>query len=320
VSQEARELGERSLDAGYLKVDLKYLSIAHENDPLDFKVMLKLGWTTNLLKNDGEAVRWFQLASQSPDPSLAGEAQRAYGNLWPDFERVRTTAWVLPFYSSRWKNMFTYAQVKTAIKAGNLPLRPYLSMRLVGDMRGRIENPFPQYLSESAVIFGAGVATPVHRGLMGWAEAGRAVSYLARQDGQSRVSSDYRAGVSFTRGIGHMLGSQTRGVFFENHEDAVFVSRFSNSGLFYTQNKFGYTTMPGLQVYWNANLTAGARGEYWANFAESGPGVRVRWAGLPEALYFSVDVLRGVHTSNHGNSGRPNFTDVRAGFWYAFSR
>jgi tetratricopeptide (TPR) repeat protein len=320
VSQEARELGNKSFEAGYLKDALKYLTIAHENDPLDFDVMLKLGWTNNLLKNDAAAVNWFSLARQSPDPSVAAEAQRAYSNLRPDNQRVRTTTWMLPFYSSRWKTAFTYAQVKTEFKTGGLPLRPYLSMRLVGDMRGKIGNPFPQYLSESAVIFGAGVATPVRKGLMAWAEAGRAVSYVERQDGTSRVTSDYRAGVSFTRGIGRRLGSKTPGAFFENHEDAVFVSRFNNSVLVYTQNKFGYTAAPGFQLYWNANLTAGARGQFWGNFAETGPGIRVRWPGLPEALYFTVDVLRGAHTVNTGGAGRPNFNDVRAGFWYAFSR
>ena len=32
------------MKAGYLKDALKYLTIAHENDPVDFSVMLKLGW------------------------------------------------------------------------------------------------------------------------------------------------------------------------------------------------------------------------------------------------------------------------------------
>ncbi len=56
---------------------LKYLRVAHENDPDDFRVMLKLGWTYNMLKNDAEAVRWFKLASASTDPAIASEASRA---------------------------------------------------------------------------------------------------------------------------------------------------------------------------------------------------------------------------------------------------
>jgi tetratricopeptide (TPR) repeat protein len=320
ISEEALEMGDKSLQAGYLKDALKYLSIAHDNDPLDFKVMLKLGWANNLSHNDKDAVHWFQLASQSPDPSIAAEAQRAYGNLRPEGTRVRTSAWMLPFFSSRWNNVFAYGQMKTEIRTPLRVIRPYASMRVVGDVRGKVANPFPQYLSESAVIFGAGVATPVYRGIMGWAEAGRAVTYVTPADGGSRVRPDYRGGISFTRGFGRLLGSTTRGAFFENHEDAVFVSRFNNSVLLYSQNKFGYTAGPGVQFYWNANVTGGARGEYWGNFAETGPGVRLRWAGLPDGLHLSLDVLRGVHTINRGNPRRPNFIDVRAGFWYAFAR
>ncbi len=72
VSVEAKTLADRSLEKGYLKDALKYLSIAHENDPVDFDVMLKLGWTNNMLHEDRTAVHWFRLASKSPDPRSGG--------------------------------------------------------------------------------------------------------------------------------------------------------------------------------------------------------------------------------------------------------
>ena len=34
--------------------------------------MLKLGWLYNILKDDREAVKWFNLASKSPDPADLG--------------------------------------------------------------------------------------------------------------------------------------------------------------------------------------------------------------------------------------------------------
>src|SRR5579872_2787318 len=68
VSTQARELAQKSLDKGYMRDALKYLQVAHENAPLDFEVMLKLGWTYNILKDDADAVRWFDLARRSPDP------------------------------------------------------------------------------------------------------------------------------------------------------------------------------------------------------------------------------------------------------------
>ena len=85
VGTEAKELAAKSLKAGYLKDALKYLTIAHEADPVDFAVMLKLGWTYNLMKQDQEALKWFNLARKSPDPDVADEAGKAYNNLRPVF-------------------------------------------------------------------------------------------------------------------------------------------------------------------------------------------------------------------------------------------
>ena len=70
TSYEAKTLAERSLEAGYLKDAVKYLRIAHENDPVDFNVMLKLGWAYNMLKDDEQAIEWFRLARRSSDPKI----------------------------------------------------------------------------------------------------------------------------------------------------------------------------------------------------------------------------------------------------------
>jgi hypothetical protein len=61
-------MAERSLKAGFIRDALKYLQLAQEDDPADFAVMLKLGWTYNLLHNDRQAIRWFDLARKSSDP------------------------------------------------------------------------------------------------------------------------------------------------------------------------------------------------------------------------------------------------------------
>jgi Flp pilus assembly protein TadD len=98
TSLEAKALAEKSMQAGYLKDALKYLTIAHENDPVDFSVMLKLGWVYNILHDDREAVKWFNLASKSPDSAIANEAGQASRNLAPDLALFRTTAWAFPFF------------------------------------------------------------------------------------------------------------------------------------------------------------------------------------------------------------------------------
>ena len=328
-SDDVKTLAEKSVKAGYLKDALRYLTIAHENAPDDFGVMLKLGWLYNILHDDREAVKWFKMASKSPDESVSGEAGQAYRNLAPEFERVRTTAWFFPFFSTRWHDAFGYGQVKTEIKLGSLPIHPYLSVRFVGDERGTIgstvSNPAPQYLSESSFIFGIGVATGPRHGVTGWFEAGTAVKYLTNRNDVGAAISDYRGGVSYAKGFGHLLNN-SQGLFFETNEDAAFVSRFHNDMLFYTQNRAGYTFAPsaGLagfqaQLYWNVNGTTDRLRQYWANYAEFGPGLRFRFHDLPKSMLFSVNFVRGAYTVNEYNPRRPNYYDLRAGLWYAFT-
>ena len=325
-SVEAKTMAERSVKAGYMKDALKYLQIAHESDPVDFDVMLKLAWAYNILHDDEQAIRWFALARQSPDPKIAQEASRGFSSLRAAFAHTRTTAWIFPFYSSRWHDLFSYGQVKTELRLGKLPFRPYLSVRLIGDTRQTISGIAPQYLSESSFIIGAGLATRTWHGLMAWAEAGSAISYLSHGPGAGHMLPDYRGGVALARGWGRLMGSTEPGMFFETNADGVFVSRFGNDVLMYSQNRLGYTFAPvrslgdfRAQLYWNANLTTDLNRQYWANFYELGPGFRFRWAHMPPSLLFSVNVMRGVQTVNQGNPRGPIFFDLRAGVWYAFT-
>jgi hypothetical protein len=72
-----------------------------------------------------------------------------------------------------------------------------------------------------------------------------------------------------------------------------------------------------VQIYWNANLTFDARRAYWANFIETGPGTRIV---LRPSSFLTFNLLRGTYLINQANPRRPNFIDLRAGFWYAFSQ
>ena len=174
-SIDAKVMAERSFNAGFIRDALKYLQLAQEDDPADFAVMLKLGWTYNMLHNDRQAIRWFDLARKSSDPKIAGVANKAYHNLRPELEMFRTTVWMFPMFSSRWHDLFAYGQLKTELHL-RFPVHPYVSLRFIGDSRGTIgpeDGPIaPQYLSESAIIPALGVATNVWHGLLGWAEAG----------------------------------------------------------------------------------------------------------------------------------------------------
>jgi tetratricopeptide (TPR) repeat protein len=181
-SPEAKFMAERSLEKGYMKDAVRYLRSAYETNPNDFGVMLKLGQTYNLLKNDREAVRWFDLARRSPDGVTAKEATQAYSSLAPAVRRLRTTVWAFPMISTRWRNTFAYAQAKTELR---LPgIRPYVSLRFIGDVRGPIKSLVglgPQYLSERSVILAGGVALPTRKGATFWFEgAVRSATKAAR--------------------------------------------------------------------------------------------------------------------------------------------
>jgi tetratricopeptide (TPR) repeat protein len=323
VKVEAKVLAEKSFEKGYMKDALKYLTIAHESDPLDFDVMLKLGWANNILKNDRDAVRWFDLARRAPDGKIAAEAHTAYKNLSSSHSLLQTTFWALPMFSSRWQDVFVYSQVKTEIKIANLPFKPYFSARLLGDARGieraQATTINPQYLSENAAILGVGLATPVKHGVSAWAEAGTALSYRSRND-QARATPDFRGGLIVARLIGTPLGAEKPGWFTETANDAVFVSRFNNDVVLVSQNKVGWTLNQNLQAFTGINANTDVKNQYWANFVEFGLGLRARWSTLPPNVHFTFQAVRGVYTRNEGNPRRPNYFDVRAGFWYAITR
>ncbi|MBZ5618679.1 MAG: tetratricopeptide repeat protein [Acidobacteriia bacterium] len=247
VAVSAKTMAERSIKAGYMKDAVKYLQTAAEADPTDSEVMLRLGWTYNLLHQDVPAIHWFGLARKSSDPRIAAEAQKAWRNLRSPTARFRTTGWLFPIFSTRWHDLFGYGQIKTELRTG-LGIRPYISARIVGDTR-QIEHASVQsgtsniiesrFLSEDSVILSAGLATTPWHGITAWAEAGRAIDYLSHQKLQ-----DYRGGVSLAYGTGHTLRGESPGWFGSTATDAVFLSRFGNDILVYNQERFGYTAGP----------------------------------------------------------------------------
>ena len=325
VNEEARELASKSLEKGYLKDALRYLRIVYETDPIDFDTILKLGWANNILKQDAEAVKWFRMARQSPDEKTKTEADQAYRNLAPSVARFRTSIWAYPLFSSRWKDAFGYGQVKTEMKIGGVPLRPYVSTRLIGDVRRTSESAGglpPQYLSENSFIFSIGLATPVYHHAVGWFEAGESLSYLGKTSHTGLLTPDYRGGLSYNRGWGRALGSEAPGWFADTSNDGLFVSRFDKDMLMYSQNRTGYTFVPdsaNLQTFWSWNATFDAKGYGWANFVEIGPGVRFRFDAMPKSMFFTVQALRGSYLI-HDESHKAHYNDFRAGIWYAFTR
>ena len=122
--------------------------------------------------------------------------------------------------------------------------------------------------------------------------------------------------MSIARAIGRPLRAESPGWFADISADGVFISRFNNDILLYEQTRLGYT-FGAAQFYWNTNITIDAKSEPWANFIEAGPGLRFATPFISNATWFSVNLLRGAHLIS---PRRAPFTDLRAGFWYAFTR
>jgi hypothetical protein len=315
---DPRVLGDRSYKAGFLKDALRYYTRAREDNPLDASLALKLGWTNNLLHDDATALRWFDTARRSLDPAVAGEAKHAWSNLRRGQARFRTTVWLYPLLSSRWSDLFGYGQAKTELRVRGLPLHPYVSLRLSGDVRRETAGVLPQSLSENALIAGAGVATDPWHHAIGWFEAGAATNYL-----NGSQSSDYRGGISWAQTHGAALNGERPGWFLETAGDAVYLSHFASDLIFYGQARAGYTFWlwgARAQIFGRQNLTLDAKRQHWANFSETGPGFRVHPAWLPAPVWIGVEALRGHYLRGSGPAGEGGFHDLRLGVWYAFTR
>ncbi len=323
----AKEMGKKSLALGYLNDAVKYLQQAHEQDPDDAEIDLLLGRAYNQQKHDDEAIEWFDRARRTGDLFVASEASRAYHNLRGD-TLPQTTIWTLPMYSSRWKDVFSYGQIKRTLPLPflgrtNKYVSVYLSMRFAGDVRSTMPAHViaPQYLSESSFIFGGGVATKTWHHITAWGEAGEAVNYLPFRRDIGTAIPDYRGGLNYAKGFGHLLGSKSSGLFFESVEDAEYIHRFNKDWLFYSQNRGGRTFRFGdgvsAQAVFNVNYVRDVKREYWANTLEIGPGLRLRLPWMPPNMYFSADLLHGYYTTT---SPKPNYNDVRVSVWYAVTK
>jgi tetratricopeptide (TPR) repeat protein len=185
---DAKSMGMKSLAAGYIPDAIKYLQRAHEDAPEDAEVTLKLGWAYNAAKRDEEARQSFDEARHADDSAVAVQASKAFHTLNGD-PVAQTTIWVLPMFSTRWKDAFTYGQMKRTIPLpwlgnANKLMSFYVSMRFDGDVKSGLPVAVaPTYLSENAFIFGAGVSSRTWHHVTAWAEAGEALSYLpSRRD------------------------------------------------------------------------------------------------------------------------------------------
>ncbi len=321
-----KAMAQKSLAAGYVKDAIRYFHQAIEHNPDDAEVAIGLGWAYNIAGDDREAMHWFDRARHMGNAAVAKDADRAYRNLSSN-GLPEITVWGLPIYSSRWQDTFAYSQLKLRIPIlSNAPVQFYLSTRLVGDALSAmpVGGPAPpKYLSESAIIVGGGVSTRTWHHLMGWAEAGEAISYLPQAAGVARAIPDYRGGINFAKGFGELLNAKHSGWFYETNTDGIFISRFDDDVLLYNQHRVGRTfhlsEHTSAQLLFNGNITVDLKDQYWANTIELGPGIRFHAPFMPRNVYFLTDYLLGHYLRPNQYTPQTSYHDLRIGLWYAFS-
>ncbi len=323
----ARTMARLSFEKSYLKDAYRYYKEAVSENPGDYESVYQLGVVANLLGNNREALEWYRAARLAPDAILASRSREAYSRLRPEFQRVRLSAWAIPFYSSRWGNAFVYGQGRAEWRPTSKQVWLYGSYRVIGDTGAAggvppVGGGLPPALSERTMILGGGVLWKATYRLSLWGEAGESFRYAGVKGVTARFKPDYRGGVGYLRGWGKLLGAARRGWFGETGLDGFYLSRFANDMLLYSQARAGYTFAPlrggtQLQLLMNVNLTRDLNGEYWGNVLEAGPGLRLRLPGLPPGVSLRADFVRGAHLNNTRNPLDPNYWDLRAGVWYA---
>ena len=156
---------------------------------------------------------------------------------------------------------------------------------------------------------------------------GEALIYYETPTQRRRFMPDYRGGVSYARGLWEPVGPRAR---TDASPKAIWMasssSRFGNDSLLYSQNRAGYT----LRSAESRRLTQRARfcgmrtlppthsANIGPTMSRPAPGARFRFDNSP--VLFSVSRCAARITVNEFNPRRPNYTELRVGVWYAFTR
>ncbi len=203
--------------------------------------------------------------------------------------------------------------MKTELKLRRLPIHPYVSVRL-DRRRSRKHRAHRRQLQPAISCRKARLSSRSERlplpgtAITSWFEAGEAVKYLPGRTDVGAMIPDYRGGLSYGKGFGHLMGG-SRGFYVETNDDGVFVSRFQERSCCCTRRiapairwrlwrRFG-----GLQaqLYWNVNGTADSLHQYWANYVGNRP-----WPAIPLPRLAEVAAIFGELSARrlHGESGQ----------------
>ncbi len=292
------------LDQGSRKAALSLFEQAHVADPSDSTVTMQLGYLYQAMGKLAKAREMFEAERYNQDPRVSSQATSALTEVNHQSAWWFASAYVAPFYESRFANQINPINFKVGVRATRY-LQPYLGMRFTRDIRST-SGTLPVIYSDNSDVFSIGLQSPIlGHGTSLYAEAGTAVSLMS-QPIQGRAVPDYRAGINWYKpwetSLAEAAQKRSRSVSLTGnaYSDISFYSRYNDNVIGYLQIREGINLptahfLP-MQLLAAINVVRDSNGDFYNNVVEAGPAVRIAPFRRLLDLQFEVNYLRGFYT------------------------
>lgn len=282
-----REKGYIALAQGHKRAAIDYFSRAYAIKP-DADVAMQLGYLYDEINLKPQAYRYFQLATRSPDKTLALRAQYALTNLGG----LQTKALPSPYFSEVFFTPFTQSRfgltvrpfiTRLGVEQDNcFKTKEYVFLRRTDDNRSENLGQISQIYEDNVQITGTGIQVSpfVNLPIVGFIEAGTAYDLVYRN--RDRWRGDLRGGLMYYQDFG------TRPSYYDQlkishdyysdwYADTTYFSRYNNNVI------GGIRTHQGIRLLqYHASLVnlyvvgralADSNRDFFNNIAEVGPGI-----------------------------------------------
>ncbi|HXH49482.1 MAG TPA: tetratricopeptide repeat protein [Terriglobia bacterium] len=311
------------LEQGHREEALSLFEQAHIADPGDSAVTLQLGYIYQETGKLAKAREMFEAERLNQDLRVSGQAIAALKEVRQQSAWWFASAYVAPFYESRFANQINPINFKIGLRASPY-LQPYLGMRFTRDIRSTT-GTLPVIYSDNSDVFSVGLQSPIlGHGTSLYAEAGTAVSLESRPL-QGRAVPDYRAGFIWYKpwetSLADAAKKRSTGISMTGnaYSDISFYSRYNNNVIGYLQLRQGVNLptahlLP-MQVLAAINVVRDSNSDFYNNVVEAGPALRIAPFRRLLDLQFEVNYLRGFYTAHDpSNPYGSSYGDFRVFF------
>ncbi len=212
-----------------------------------------------------------------------------------------TRIYAAPYYDTRWKSLFYYADIQQgyAIDNGRI-IHGFAFLNVSGDARSR-GGLAPEIFSDNAMIAGLGVSIRPFRGLQFNTQYGLSYDFVKREN-RPRVDGDFRSVIIYSGGIypSLKLHNDVRiplSPLLDVYSSIGYYSRYKNI-IGYLQARAGVRVFEvgytGMDIYVRGGLVRDTEKEFYNNQFDGAVGIRL----IPDVtwgLYFAAEFQRGYY-------------------------